>query len=293
MMDCTQQSARSKPVPHTGDRSQPTQTAGPDASDVVVPNQDTEASNDGQFRSAPAQGQQMVARFVEKAAEYVTGRSPSTNGKGNTPNEPRESREQKTQITVNPQQFRNVNGPQPKQRIVQLPQQRYDQLLHNYSLLEKRVQEADTKARADSVTIQQLRKEVMHYKSNISVATRTPDQMTDETIKIMVDDVFHAMQNFVVRFFRGSSFGMSSLNPSAFDTNLALEYNMLPEDVKLWMDEYMPYTHSSRKKDWINIAIGVISKILTNYSDQKYFFGCSDNSTILAAVDLGKLLQCK
>jgi hypothetical protein len=59
------------------------------------------------------------------------------------------------------------------------------------------------------------------------------------------------------------------------------------------MDEHIPYAHSLPKKYWINIAISVISKTLTEYAGTKFHFGMSDTSSIRAAGELGCLLKRK
>jgi hypothetical protein len=187
-----------------------------------------------------------------------------------------------------------VNCKQVQLESISLLQPPYDQLGHNDASFEEFHQEADVEPRAEWATIQQLRRELADHKADVPLATKVSDQMTDEAIKVMSDDAFQAIKTFVDCFFGKNSFGMcihSALH--AFHPNRTPEYDMLPEDLKLWMDEYMPYSHSSRKRDWTNIASGLISKVLVTYSDNNYFIGCSGSPAVMAAVDLKRLLQCE
>ena len=66
------------------------------------------------------------------------------------------------------------------------------------------------------------------------------------------------------------------------------------------MDDYIPYAYTSsnapdaansNKQHWINIAISVISRILTDRAGAGYYFGLSTSLPIAAASDLASRLK--
>ena len=89
----------------------------------------------------------------------------------------------------------------------QMVLQNYASLDKDHKKLREHCHNITHKLQTEESIVRQLRQQVTHYKTNISCATRLPDQMADDVIKARIDDVFHSIQNFVVRYFRGCSFG--------------------------------------------------------------------------------------
>lgn len=84
---------------------------------------------------------------------------------------------------------------------------------------------------------------------------------------------------------RISGFGQHLSN-----TNRA-EHDLLPEELKRWMDDYVPFAHVAAKEHWLNIAISVIAKTLTDRATAYFYFGLSDDGPINAAGNIARQLK--
>lgn len=52
------------------------------------------------------------------------------------------------------------------------------------------------------------------------------------------------------------------------------------------MGDYIPFARELQTTHWYNIVISIISRILTDKFDPKYYFGMADEPPLTAAADL-------
>jgi hypothetical protein len=147
--------------------------------------------------------------FSTKVISYVTSRPPAEVENAKLLNDNKLLRDDKRKILRDLDYFEKENSKLKANldAFKRTRQEKYDQVCGEKLSLQERCHDLTRRAQADAKTIEQLQQQVTHFKVNISAATRMPDQMADDVLKSMVDDVFRAIQNFAVRFFRGSSYG--------------------------------------------------------------------------------------
>jgi hypothetical protein len=170
-----------------------------------------------------------------------------------------------------------------------------DGLALEKATLQDAIHDLNRRLQTEESTVNSLQQQVTYYKTNISSATRIPDQMADDVVKRRIDDIFRSIQNFVVRYFRGCVFGEYCRNLEmglAMSDEEVIEYELLHEDLKLWMDDHIPFAHlADCKEHSLNIAISVIAKYLTDRTDAHFYFGWSETLPVNAASTIVRHLR--
>ena len=72
-------------------------------------------------------------------------------------------------------------------------------------------------------------------------------------------------------------------------TDLSPDCASLPDEVKQWMQEYMPNAQQHLSSSRVKIIIGIICKTLSHRFDAEFCFGFSEDSHVKAAAKLAKL----
>ena len=69
-------------------------------------------------------------------------------------------------------------------------------------------------------------------------------------------------------------------------TETRIDYNLLPDETKKMVKEFIPNTHELEKPFWLNIATSIIAQEMTRSFAPQWFFGYPKALPILAASDL-------
>jgi hypothetical protein len=172
-------------------------------------------------------------------------------------------------------------------------QQTHTQLVEDYRDAQNECHELKKTLRVEVAEKRELQDQVAQFKQIISSSSRMENQVADDVIRRKSDEIFYAIQNFVVTHFRGAKFGRVLRIPalyalSSFANFCTLDFTRLSEHAKLVLRGYAPRAEVLPKAFWLNIVNSVIAQVMISKFKPESYFGQGQAPPVAAAAELAK-----